>query len=398
MITNRLFANLIVGRFARVGLPLVVASAVLIGACLRMQGGPPGAGPRDRFAALPAEQREMCKALTGLGNAVQCDDQGKLHVFIFGDGITDGALRLVSSLRGLASLNITGDRFSDASAQQLSLSSDLGELTLSHNSITDKGVAHLSAMGHPESLVVLNQEHVDGSFIEAEDVGLSLVSLHFASTPIKGEKLSRVKFLKKLKSLSVDSGLIGDGALSFLAQSPSIEVLNITNAQFSDAGIEALSRLKTLVSLTAWSRSDRVTDDSLRSLGKLPRLATLHLFAAGLTDAGVASLSGTTSLEILGFHSSEISDVGIQTLSKLPKLKALAVWGRRISDHGVDILCSQSPNLEDLDLSGSDITERSLEFFSRLKRLRRLTLFSLGLPRKRLEEFRKRNPNVIVDF
>jgi internalin A len=256
----------------------------------------------EQLGALSAEQRGPCEALLKLGNAVQCDDQRKLHIYIFGDGITDGALRLVNSLKGLASLHVAGDRFSDASAQQLILSGDLRELTLSHNRITDNGIAHLSGIGNLESLVILGQEHVDGSFMEAGNVGLNLVSIVFVNTPVKDGALRRVKFLSKLKSFRVDSPLIGDGTLRSLAQSASIEDVSITNGQFSDAGVEALSRLESLVSLNAWSRNEDVTDESLRSLSKLPRLATLYLLCHKLTDAGLASLSGTTSLESLVFE------------------------------------------------------------------------------------------------
>lgn len=73
-----------------------------------------------------------------------------------------------------------------------------------------------------------------------------------------------------------------------------------------------------------------VTDEDLKTIGRLTHLYKLNLNRNEITDKGVENLSGLSKLEHLNLYGTSITEKSIPLLSDLPALQKLYVWETRI--------------------------------------------------------------------
>ncbi|HEX5667622.1 MAG TPA: c-type cytochrome domain-containing protein, partial [Chitinophagaceae bacterium] len=78
-----------------------------------------------------------------------------------------------------------------------------------------------------------------------------------------------------------------------------------------------------------------LTDQDLKTLGKLPHLYKLNLNRNKVSDQGVVSLGSLTKLEYLNLYGTEISDTSLPVLMALPELRKLYVWETKVDSAGV---------------------------------------------------------------
>ncbi|RPI81446.1 MAG: hypothetical protein EHM42_10590, partial [Planctomycetaceae bacterium] len=96
------------------------------------------------------------------------------------------------------------------------------------------------------------------------------------------------------------------------------------------------------------SNSDQVTDEGLKSIGKMTNLKSLTLRGLKISDAGLAHLDGLNQLTYL-----EITGAP------------------RVTDSGVDRF-SKCSELDWVELGGTSIGDKTIAWIGRLKRLRKL--------------------------
>lgn len=122
---------------------------------------------------------------------------------------------------------------------------------------------------------------------------------------------------------------------------------------------------------------------------------------AGVTDDGLEALAGRCPyLEVLVVNgSSHISDRGLSAISKMKKLKALFLQRARgeISSDGLRYL-AQLKELEELDLSGRNLTVDELKSLGYLQGLKRLRISGKGLGESDFNDLRQTLPNCIVEL
>lgn len=113
-------------------------------------------------------------------------------------------------------------------------------------------------------------------------------------------------------------------------------------------------------------------DSALEQIAHSPKLIKLTAFG-DFTDAGVSSLPTLTLLEELRLSSPLLSDQGLGFLRRWPALKKLYLHRRSITPKLLDVLVDL-PNLADLEVDASEITDELPELVSRLPQLRRFKL------------------------
>src|SRR5262249_490653 len=147
-----------------------------------------------------------------------------------------------------------------------------------------------------------------------------------------------------------------------------------------ERGLPHLGKMRTLRRLRI--TSGRIPPGDLAALVPL-RLESLHL-AYRTADGGMEHVGRMTSLRVLYCPPGVVGDDQAVHVGRLPSLRKLFVWGgpltsskedrgtpwaNRLTDGGLAHL-RHLAHLEELDLTGTDVTDRGLEMLACLPRLR----------------------------
>lgn len=92
--------------------------------------------------------------------------------------------------------------------------------------------------------------------------------------------------------------------------------------------------------------STHITDNSLESFAKMPRLTELDLSNCEITDSGLRSLAGNKTLRTLWLAGTGVTDQALEILLSMPRLEALQVRGSKITEDGWKRLIQKLPRLK----------------------------------------------------
>ena len=157
----------------------------------------------------------------------------------------------------------------------------------------------------------------------------------------------------------------------------------------------------------------KITDRSLRVVGRMTWLRELYLAEHNITDEGLKHLENLDELTYLVLNGTLVTDQGIQSLASLDSLRRLSVGRTMVTAHGLKQLVDRVPRLQSqwmdqqiaalrkkifvegddqtagpllqhlielrspthrLDLSGPGLTDRSLELVGQMTWLRELSI------------------------
>lgn len=224
-------------------------------------------------------------------------------------GVTDEDLPEVAKLPELTFLDASCCRVGDAGLVELSKRNTTLEcLHLRHcEEITEVGVMSLSQLGTLTALDLTLCTQVTDAAVQALSLGL-----------------------------------------------PQLNTLSLRGCrEITEAGVKALFHLEDLTSLDLSGRIP-VTEDVLRGLARIPRLATFKVSEclSHITDSSVCMMAQFPALTELDLSiCSQLTDNGLQQLSTFRFLEVLNLWGcDRITDVGVKFVAT-IPTLRALDLS-----------------------------------------------
>ena len=238
---------------------------------------------------------------------------------------------------------------------------DLTHLNLSLTRITDQGMQELKNL---RGIVELN--------------------LRFAEL-VTDEGLGAIKEWKKLKRLDVHGAKISDTTLDHIAGITTLESLNVGSAMVTDVGLERLAVLPNLKELTIGG--NELGDVGLQALRQIPNLTYLDLsgrqgtdsnvWAIAMSDVGFEAVLSLKELRDLRFFCTSIG-IGVEgqrfatvnamsvTVNWLERMKALTKLEKlklqgcsRVNDEAISALAAL-PNLREVDLKGTAVTEKGL--------------------------------------
>jgi hypothetical protein len=135
---------------------------------------------------------------------------------------------------------------------------------------------------------------------------------------------------------------VTDSGLTVLANSPSIEYLNLSHTGITDRGLAHLRRLLGLKRLDLVST--KVTDAGLHHLRRFPRLERLDLAATHVTGAGFEQLKRLSRLVSLHLRNTNVNDEGLADLEELGELRYLDLRDTRVTQEGLDALRRALPD------------------------------------------------------
>ena len=276
--------------------------------------------------------------------------------------VTDAGIQKLQQLPNLHELNLdTAEALTDAAASYLRGAKQLQKLVLRGVDITDVGMPYLAALTNLKSL--------DLSYTMIGDVGLEslpalgrLEVLDLGGTRITGINLNFLKLLPKLRKLSFNgiqrrnagacwTPLVTDLDMDTLALLSSLEDLNLGvgvslgrtgvavgsgnchvtgGIQLTDLGVAKLAKLTNLKRLDISGAN--VTAAGLQALEKLPRLERLSLWnCAKVDDTAAAELGSFPGMSNVDLSYTPVGDRALQSLVKLTDLKFLYLTDTKIT-------------------------------------------------------------------
>jgi uncharacterized protein (TIGR02996 family) len=158
--------------------------------------------------------------------------------------------------------------------------------------------------------------------------------------------LTKSPHLQNLRELRMSRCYIGSGGTQALAKGPcsNLKVLDLTQNNVASAGVDALSRMSQLASLTHLDLAANVVqDDGATALGRSPHLtglAHLDLGYNGITEVGVRALasspqhSNLTDLNLTGNHIGPGGAAQLASWSGLAALERLNMTATQLGNEG----------------------------------------------------------------
>ncbi len=108
------------------------------------------------------------------------------------------------------------------------------------------------------------------------------------------------------------------------------------------------------LTLTGWDQTDYSV------LARIPDAVVVQMANADVTDATLKYLSGMKSLRELDVAGSKIGDAGLTELAGLVSLEKLILSRTQITDTGLKPLLDQLPNLKQLDVRETGVSPKVL--------------------------------------
>ena len=123
-------------------------------------------------------------------------------------------------------------------------------------------------------------------------------------------------------------------------------------------------------------------DESLRAACRLPWLEELIVVNAGVTDAGAEDLRQLTNLRSLSLSLNRITNRPLRHIGKMSELRKLSLANSLspipLRDEDM-VFLERLTKLEDLMLSGADLTDAWLFYMKSLKKLRSVQLYDMAV-------------------
>ena len=226
----------------------------------------------------------------------------------------------LSELKALEKLGVVNSKaFDDSAAAYLTNLSQLRELGIFDNNLTDAGLAHFAPLGSLRKLQFWKGKFTDAGLAHLRDLN-DLRELSFESDiDVTDDGLTNLAGMTHLQVLKLPSKRITDDGLARLAKLTDLRTLGLSHAQIKGPSLQHLIGMKGLRVLDLGGTL--VNDEGTVFLGKLSELQKLTLTSTKVSDAGLENLAGLKKLQTLHLEGTEVTDSGKKKLKKsLPSL------------------------------------------------------------------------------
>ena len=222
-----------------------------------------------------------------------------------------------------------------------------------------------------------------------------LRSLKVVSDHFKFDHISSWRSLSRLEEIEIASPKLTDNDLKSIGGLARLTKLDLSRGKFTNAGLAHLEGLAQLESLTFSSvafdgkavqnkrglpslkrleieDSPSLTDDTITSLGPLPKLTIIIANRAGVGDLGAVHLAKSGRLDKAILNETNVSDSGVEALLKCPSITCLHLQGTKVTDQGLAAL--PASNITSLILDTTAVTDETIRLASQLPNLQYLSL------------------------
>jgi hypothetical protein len=195
-------------------------------------------------------------------------------------------------------------------------------------------------------------------------------TIDLGKTLISDRGLSVLPTVKGLHYISLLGTEISDAGLPTLLKVQGLEHLNLSETKVTDDGVSVFAKHPTLTVLDL--RTCPITDGVFETLGSIPNLFHFSLSGTKITGSGLSALARSQNLHDCSFRNTALSDDGIRSLPVIPSLRDFSVAENPLTDASVPFIVKGCPNVERVDIHGTQITRAGLLQLARAPHLKKI--------------------------
>ncbi|HVE76670.1 MAG TPA: hypothetical protein VND22_07895 [Actinomycetota bacterium] len=215
----------------------------------------------------------------------------------------------------------------------------LQTLLLANTGITDPQVEQLRSLSNLRWLDI-SDNPIDG-YSSAALADLPIEVLIASETKLKDEALEPLGLMKGIEILSLGFTEFGEVGMNAISSLRSLRSLSVPRTAITDEGLAAITKLSRIRRLNV-SAND-IGDKGLSYIAALPNLEALELGGTKITNEGLAHLRGAGSLLSLRVTKTALTDGAVPYLAQLKLLKYISIDGTGISVAGMERLKQMLP-------------------------------------------------------
>ncbi len=351
----------------------------------------------DGMAALAAMKKlkvlQLKDTLVTDRGAAQLENLPSLEELdLYGARLTDAGVRHLAGAKNLRSLNLLGSHITDEGVETLASLPSLEELVLYRSEISNTGLARLQSLKRLEYLDV-RYTRVSRGGIDAFRKALPNCRIQYqetspqtASAELRNSKPStatpqaiaawvkklggRVEFAENnLREIDLSRTAVTDTQLTHLVSLTGLKKLSLESTEAGDIGMASIAKLTNLEQLNL--SHTIVTDKGLAALQPLRQLRRLLLNNAQQVNA--TGLPAFPQLEDLELSGTDLNNQGLENVARNGSLRALRASYTNITDDGLKLVAALQ-QLRSLDLAAVDLTDAGMPHLNRLPELRELNI------------------------
>jgi len=220
----------------------------------------------------------------------------------------------------------------------------------------------------------LNKLAIQGTCFKSLATCPKLVRLSLNEILMSDENLPLLSGLKSLAELRLYSlTKVTDEGIRRFGETCAVQKLAIEGNHYTGEGWETLGRSGKLHSLVL--DYTRPTAEGLAAIARITSLRRLEIEDGRVTDDMLEAFIAWSKLEELSIESCPITGTGLQALAACKGLHTLALNGdTALTDEGLQIIATQFPRLESLQLGKGSYTVTGISALTALKTLRSLQI------------------------
>lgn len=230
------------------------------------------------------------------------------------------SMKMIGTMENLTSLDLSDATFKDSWLKYLE-KVPLQELKLPGTGVSDEGAKHIAKISTLRQLSIYDT-NVSGKTIGILAPLKELTLLHINGTKTNDEDIKGLTAFPKLDSLNLSGTFITEEGCNTLAKLDKVRMLEVSHVPLSKVALERLKPMKSLVQLRV--RGCSIDDAKAAVIAQYPHLAELDLNEnSELTDKGLDALSKLPALDsITVVDCPKITKAGIEKFKKaLPKCR-----------------------------------------------------------------------------
>lgn len=144
------------------------------------------------------------------------------------------------------------------------------------------------------------------------------------------------------------------------------------------------------------SGATKINDETLNKVRDLNLELNLVLNECAITDAGLAKLQGMPNVRWLQLRSTKITNDGVKYLKGMD-LETVDLSVTKVDDAGLaTMVASDFPNLKDMAIEGTGITDAGLAHLGDFKSLEFLSIAGTNVSKDGLSKLRAKLPNLMI--
>lgn len=247
--------------------------------------------------------------------------------------------------------------------------------------------------------VVSMIEHLGGKITrDAKRPNAPIIGVNFFDTKTKPDdaQIAELRHLTELETLGLwGSGKLTNESLRAIGRFRQLKSLDLGLVPIDDDGVAHLTGLDKLTGLNL--SYTKVTDGAMRHVAKLKSLRSLALDNTQITDEGLAAIKDLTELRHLNLLSTRVRGSGLEHLTGMRHLEQLWLGNSPVEDDGLEHV-RLLPALVQLYLGKTKVTDQGLDHLAGLIGIKELDLRETSVTAQGMEKLRRSLPTCRVEW